>query len=126
MAVTTADPRPRWPDLQSFDPTHARVSYDAPADELLIHFGGRSVPSFSDTLEAPGFAQVAVMVGMNPDETSTGEVVGVQVMPLLLEAVKEHPEWAALAWGAMAGDIGVELLREQLPSFLVQVADLFD
>ena len=133
MAVTThdagaapdlsADPRPRWP-AGPIDPTAIDLDYDPPADELTLYFGGKPVPAFGDPLDAPGTG-VALLVGMNEDETSTGEVVGIQVMPLLVGAVKAHPGWATLAWGALAGYGDDETLREAVAAFLVDVERLF-
>jgi hypothetical protein len=83
------------------------------------------VPAISDPLNAPGFRGVAVMFGLGEDREATDEIVGVQVIPMLLGAVQEQPHWAILAWAAMAGDYGTELLRERLPGFLSQVHDAF-
>ena len=66
------------------------------------------------------------MLGLNNDESSTEEVVGIQVIPLLLGAVEDRPEWAALAWGVMAGDLGQETLRTELPDFIAEVRDAFE
>lgn len=115
---------PMWP-TEPIDPTVAYVSYDVPADEFLVYFGGKPVPAISDPLAAPGFEGVAIMLGVGEDDESTEEIVGVQVIPMLLGAVQEKPEWAVLAWAAMAGDYGTELLRERLPGFLTEVQHAF-
>jgi hypothetical protein len=115
---------PRWPN-EPVDPGLAWVDYDVLADEFLVYFGGEPVPAVSDPLDGPGFADVAVMVGLGPDDETTDEVVGVQVIPMLLGAVRDQPEWAALAWAAMAGDAGAGLLKERLPGFLAAVAEAF-
>ncbi len=116
---------PRWP-AESVDPTLAYIDYNVPADEFLVYFGGKPVPAVSDPLDAPGFEDVAIMLGLDADHEETGEIVGVQVIPMLLGAVQDQPAWAALAWAAMAGDFGTELLKERLPGFLADVNDAFD
>ena len=115
---------PRWP-IEPVDPTIADVSYNIPADEFLVYFGGKPVPKVSDPLDAPGFRGVAVMLGVGADDEETGEIVGVQVIPMLLGAVQEQPAWAVLAWAAMAGNFGTELLKERLPGFLTEVHQAF-
>jgi len=122
MRNSSTLPAPRWP-AEPVDPGIAWVDYDVRADEFLVFFGGKSVPSMSDPLDAPGFAHVAVMFGLGADNESTDEIVGVQVIPMLLGAVQERPEWAVLAWAALAGEYGAELLKERLPGFLEDVAD---
>jgi hypothetical protein len=114
---------PRWPPV--IDPTVAWVDYNIPADEFLVYFGGKPVPKVSDPLDAPGFDDVAIMLGVGADDEETGEVVGVQVIPMLLGAIQDQPAWAILAWAAMAGDFGTELLREQLPGFLAEIHQAF-
>jgi len=114
---------PRWPT--AIDPTTADVSYDVPADEFLVYFGGKPVPAVSDPLDAPGFEDVAIMLGLGADDEATDEIVGVQVIPMLLGAVQEQPAWAVLAWAAMAGEFGSELLKERLPGFLAEVHQAF-
>jgi hypothetical protein len=108
------------------DPALAWVDYYPPADEFLVYFGGRPTPKVSDPLNAPGFRNVSILIGLDDDHQETGEIVGVQVIPMLLGAVQDQPEWAVLAWAAMAGDFGDELLRERLPAFLDAVHDAFD
>ena len=115
---------PRWP-IEPIDPTNAYVSYDILADEFLIYFGGKPVPKVSDPLDAPDFRGVAILLGVSADDEETDEIVGVQVIPMLLGAVQEQPAWAVLAWAAMAGDFGTELLRERLPGFLAEVHQAF-
>ena len=65
------------------------------------------------------------MLGVDANDEETGEIVGVHVIPMLLGAVQEQPAWAVLAWAAMAGDFGTELLQEQLPGFLTEVHQAF-
>jgi len=113
---------PRWPN-KPVDPAVAWVDYDVPADEFLVYFEGKPTRAISSPLDAPGFEDVAVMFGLNADGEATDEIVGVQVIPMLLGAVQERPEWAVLAWAALAGEYGVELLQERLPGFLEDVAD---
>jgi hypothetical protein len=115
---------PRWP-AELIDPAIARVSYDVPADEFLVFFGGKSVPKVSDPLDGPGFEDVAIMIGLGPGREETGKIVGVHVIPMMLGAVPEHPQWSVLTWAAMAGDYGTELLRERLPLFLDEVAEAY-
>jgi hypothetical protein len=116
---------PRWP-ADPISPEAVRVSYDVPADEFLVHFRGESVPAVSDPLDGPGFEDVAIMIGIGPDDEETDEIVGVQVIPMLLGAVPEQPQWAVLVWAAMAGDYGTELLKERLPIFLDEVREAFE
>lgn len=116
---------PQWPG-EPTDPALADVSYDVPADEFLVYFGGKPVPAISSPLNAPGFWDTAIMLGVDADDELTGEIVGVQVIPMLLGAVQEQPTWAVLAWAAMAGDFGTELLKERLPGFLAEVQQAFD
>ncbi len=117
------DPRPRWP-TDPIDVTRVDLDYDAPADELTLFFAGRPLPSYCDPIDAPD-SDVAIMVGMNEDESSTGEIVGIQVIPLLVGAVHAHPGWATLAWGVMAGYDDDETLRAAIATFLADVADLY-
>jgi hypothetical protein len=65
------------------------------------------------------------MFGLGPDDEETGEIVGIHVIPMLLGAVPEQPQWAVLVWAAMAGEYGTELLKERLPIFLDEVRDAF-
>jgi hypothetical protein len=123
MSHTDNSRVPRWPTV--IDPTIAYVDYNIPADEFLVYFGGKPVPKLSDPLDAPGFDDVAIMLGVGADGEETGEIVGIQVIPMLLGAVQEQPTWAVLAWAAMAGDFGAELLKERLPGFLAEVNDAF-
>ena len=117
-------PAPRWPN-EPVDPTIAYVDYNIPADEFLVYFGGKSVPAISSPLNAPGFWDTAIMLAVGADDKATDEIVGVQVIPMLLGAVQEQPAWAVLAWAAMAGDFGTELLKERLPDFLTEVQQAF-
>jgi hypothetical protein len=66
------------------------------------------------------------MFGLGADDETTDEIVGVQVIPMLLGAVQDQPSWAILAWAALAGDFGTELLWERLPGFLDQVREAFE
>jgi hypothetical protein len=115
---------PKWP-AAPIDPKVARVTYDVVADEFLVYFGGKSVPAVSDPLDGPGFEDVAIMIGLGPDREETGEIVGIQVIPMMLGAVPEQPHWSVLTWAAMAGESGTELLKERLPLFLDEVAEAF-
>ena len=65
------------------------------------------------------------MLGVDANDEETGEIVGVHVIPMLLGAVQAQPAWAVLAWAAMAGDFGTELLKERLPGFLTEVQQAF-
>jgi hypothetical protein len=131
MAMITTSPKkgtttlPKWPE--SVDSRLAWIDYYIPADEFLVYFGGSPVPAISSSLDdAPGFEDTAIMIGLDADHEQTGEIVGVQVIPMLLGAVQDQPAWAILTWAAMAGDFGDELLRERLPAFLDAVHDAFD
>jgi hypothetical protein len=116
---------PTWP-VESVDPGIAWIDYDVVADEFLVYFGGRPVPAISSLLDGPGFEDVAIMIGLDHDGRQTGEIVGVHVIPMLLGAVQDKPAWAVLAWAAMAGDWGAELLRDRLPGFLDEVHAAFE
>ena len=113
-----------WP-VEPIDPSVAWVDYYAPADEFLVYFGGKPVPKISDSLNAPGFEDVAIMFRLGADDEATDEIVGIHVIPMLLGSVQEQPHWAILAWAAMADEYGVELLKERLPDFFAEVADAF-
>ena len=65
------------------------------------------------------------MLGVGADDEETGEIVGVQVIPMLLGAVQEQPAWAILAWAAMSGEFGTELVKERLPGVLAEVHQAF-
>lgn len=80
----------------------------------------------SDPLDAPGFPHVAIMLGVGPDDEETDEIVGVQVIPMMLGTIQEQPEWALLVWAAMASKYGTELLKERLPIFLDEVREAFE
>jgi hypothetical protein len=123
MSHTDNHSVPRWP--AAIDPATAHVDFDVLADEFLVFFGGKPVPAVSDPLVAPGFEDVAIMFGVGADDEATDDIVGVQVIPMLLGAVQEQPAWAVLAWAAMAGDFGAELLQERLPGFLAEVHQAF-
>ena len=126
VAGTDGQARPRWP-VAPFDPGLAYVDYGAVADELVVYFGGRPVPSFVDPIETPEGSAVGVLVGVDPGGEETGDVVGIHVYPLLVGAVAHHPRWARLAWAALAGwehDGG--MLREELPGFVTEVRELFE
>jgi hypothetical protein len=124
MALVHAQNRPSWPK-QGLDIDIARVSYDVVADEFLVYFGGNSVPATSSLIEAPGFEATAVMVGLTSDDEITDQVVGIHVIPMMLEAVPARPEWSVLTWAVLAGEYGTELLRERLPIFIDEVAEAF-
>lgn len=123
-ATTRVIDAPNWPE--AIDSGVAWIDYDVLADEFLVYFGGRPVSAISDPLNAPSFSHVAIMIGLGEDDLETGEIVGVQVIPMLLGAVQDQPSWAVLAWAAMAGDFGTELLHERLPGFLADIHDAFD
>jgi hypothetical protein len=125
VAVRHHQTLPSWP-ADPIDAGLAWVDYNVPADEFLVYFGGKPVPATSDPLNAPGFEDVAVMFGLGADDETTDEIVGVQVIPMLLGAVQDQPSWAILAWAALAGDFGTELLWERLPGFLDQVREAFE
>ncbi len=122
MALKSHGATPHWP---SIDPDIAWVDYAVVADEFLVYFGGKPVPKVSSSLEAPGFDAVAVMIGLGPDDEETGEIVGIHVIPMMLGAIPNQPEWSVLVWAVMAGDYGTELLRERLPLFIDEVAEAF-
>jgi hypothetical protein len=115
---------PPWP-AESIDPGIAWVDYAVVPDEFLVYFGGQPVPAISSPLHAPGFDDVAVRFALGADRKRTDEIVGVHVIPMMVGAVPEHPEWSVLTWAAMAGDYGDDLLRERLPIFLNEVADAY-
>jgi len=109
---------PLWPDAP-FDPERAIVPYDAPADELLVWFGdGRGPTIYDPTALADGGIAVAY-------SAKTGEIIGIQGIPFLLGAVRRRPEWVAIAWGVLAGDLGRSTLVAALPGFVAEVAQAF-
>ncbi len=89
-------PPPRWP-IEPLDGSRVWVDHDAVADELRVFFGGQPVPSYVDPIESPGRDFVSVLVDLNDDDTGSGEIVGLQLSPLLAGAVAERPSWRALA-----------------------------
>ena len=118
--------RPRWP-ASPIDPAGVDLDYDPPADELTLFFGGKPVPSYCDPFHVDGYEDVAIMVDLGPDDSSSGEIVGIQVIPLLVGAVQKHPEWAILAWGSLTGFTWEEeMLRAAIADFIAEVADLFE
>lgn len=126
MAITHHRVVPHWP-AESIDPEVAWVDYDVVADEFLVYFGGKPVPAISSPLvDAPGFEDVAIRFALGAVHERTDEIVGVQVIPMMLGAVPAQPEWAILTWAAMAGDYGTELLKERLPIFLEEVGEAFN
>lgn len=86
MSIPDTQNPPRWP-ATPVDLGIAWVDYDVRADELLIYFGGKPVPAISDPLDAPGIRSVSIMLGVGADDEATDEIVGVQVIPMLLGAV---------------------------------------
>jgi len=113
--------RPRWPS-EPIDPTGVQIHYNPLADELTLYFPGRPRRGVSDRIGSPGRESAAVIV-----DDETDEVVGIQIMPLLLSAVRERPGWGVLVWGALT-DFRFEesLLREAIGDFLDDVHDLFE
>ena len=67
---------------------------------------------------------VAEIAHVELDE-ETGEIVGIHVIPMMLGAIPNQPDWSVLVWAVMAGDYGTELLRERLPLFIDEVAEAF-
>ncbi len=124
MAISMHNRLSPWP-ATLIDPERAWLDYDIAADELLIYFAGAPVPAVSSPLDAPGFADVAILLGVGADDEPTGAIVGIQVSPMLLGAVQERPAWAALVWAVLAADLGVDLRQERLPGFIDDVADAF-
>src|SRR3712207_4999701 len=119
VSMPAALPQLRWPTLE-VDPSRADVDYDVPADELTLFFGGAPVAAIAAPMAVFG-GRIAVLF----DELS-GEIVGIQGMPFLLEAVKYQPSWAAVAWALLAGELGPETLRRALPDLIQDVAGAFD
>ena len=89
VTVTSAESRPRWPRPGGIDPARCSVSYDPPADELVVYFGGTLVPKYVNPIDAPEADDLGLMVGMNEDESSTGEVIGLHDDPAYLEALAD-------------------------------------
>ncbi len=115
--------QPRWP-ADPIDVAAVNFDYFPLADELTLFFAGRPLPSYCDPIDALE-GDVAIMVGMNEDGSSTGEIVGIQVLPLLVGAVKAYPDWATLAWGSLAGYEDDETVRAAIAAFLADVAALY-
>jgi hypothetical protein len=124
VAVTRPRAIPHWPE--SIDPGIAWVDYAVVPDEFLVYFGGKPVSAVSSLLKAPGFDDVNVMFALGADRKRTDEIVGIHVIPMMVGAVPEHPQWSVLTWAALAGDYGTELLRERLPIFLDEVAEAYN
>ena len=75
-----------------------------------------------DPIDSPSIESAAIVVN---DET--GDVVGIQVIPLLVGAVQDRPAWAVLAWGALIGfRYEEETLRGAIAAFISEVAELFE
>ncbi len=100
MAVSkhTTDtlPRPRWP-ARPFDPARAFLCFDRYADDLVVYFADRAIPSYSDPIDVPEGDDVAVLVRLEDDWASTGEIVGVHIYPFLVGVARAHPAWRVLA-----------------------------
>lgn len=124
MAVKQRCTPPPWP-TEAIDTGVAWVDYAVVPDEFLVYFGGQPVPAVSSSLDAPGFEDVAVMFALGAGDETTDEIVGVHVIPMMVGALREQPQWAKLVWAAMAGDYGIEMLRERLPLFLDDVAEAY-
>jgi hypothetical protein len=122
MAVIdhAVDTRPTWP-TDEIDVAGVDIDYYPPADELTLFFGGEPVPSVSDFLTEPGFEDVAVLI-----DQGGRAIVGLQVIPMLAGAVREHPSWAVVAWGALAKGVGDETLRTVLPEFFGAIRAAFE
>lgn len=99
MSTPNTDAVPAWP-VGRIDPAQVNVDDDPPSDELTVYVRGKPVASNVDPIGAPGNDFAAIMIGLDPDESSAGEIVGIQVMPFLSGAVRQHPKGAILAWGS--------------------------
>lgn len=109
-------PRPHWPDVP-FDPARARIHYNPLADELVVHFDDRPLPSYVDWIDTPETVDLAVLVASDPGSDNAGEIVGIQVDNLLARAAGPHPSWRALAEPSPA--------RETVAQLVHHVATLF-
>ena len=118
MAVNSGDvqARPSWPD-DPIDPSRACLFYSALADELVLYFGGRPVPSYVDWIDAPGFPDAAVLIGEDENGEDTGEVVGVQIDCLVARASTARPAWRVLSEPSPP--------HEAVAGLVAEVADLF-
>jgi hypothetical protein len=125
VAVKEHAVRPLWP-IETIDSKVVWVDYDIVADEFLVYFDGQPVPAITYPFEAPGFEATAVMIGLDSDRKETGEIVGIHVIPMMLEAVPARPEWSVLTWAVLAGEYGTELVQERLPKFIDEVAEAFE
>ncbi len=119
MAVNSTDApvRPKWPD-DPFDPTRACLFYSDLADELVLYFGDRPLPSYVDWIDAPGSSDAAVLIGEDENGEDTGEVVGIQVDFLVDRASKMWPAWRVLAEPSPP--------PEAVARLVAVVADLFE
>lgn len=116
MAITHPESvKPTWPD--SVDVAAVDFHYEPFVDELTLYFGRPLLSSYSDAIETPDGDDVMVMVGMDADEGSTGEVVGIHVYPFAAGALPAHPEWRALVEPAPP--------PEAIAAFVADVAALF-
>jgi len=117
MAVTNPrDVAPRWP--AKIDPAVVDLHYEPSVDELTLYFDGRPVPAYSDAIDAPDGDDVMIMIGMNDDETGTGEVVGIHVYPMAAGVLPTHPGWRPLTEPTPP--------HEAIAAFVAEVRDLFD
>lgn len=117
MAVTSPGTRrPSWPD--EIDPALIDLAYEPFVDELTLYFGDRSVLNYSDPIETPDGGAVMVMIGMDEDDASTDEIVGIHVYPLAARAVLTHPAWRSLTNPSPPA--------EAVAAFVADVADLFE
>lgn len=88
--------------------------------------GGQPVPAITYPFDTPGFEATGVMIERDQDGAETGEIVGIHVIPMMMEAVPARPEWSVLTWAVLAGEYGIELVQERLPLFIDKVHEAFE
>jgi hypothetical protein len=79
--------RPRWPSLDTIDPSRAAMNYWSDIDTLMIDFSGQARPAVSVPLDVGGDRDF-VFLRVDP---STEEVVGLQIEDVVAHAVRERP-----------------------------------
>jgi len=66
-------------------------------DELTLSFGGHPVPSYSSVISGSDGGDVMVMVGLDDQDESTEEIVGIHVYPLAGGVLLVRPQWRPIS-----------------------------
>ncbi|HEV2107236.1 MAG TPA: hypothetical protein VGR16_03150 [Thermomicrobiales bacterium] len=105
--IATESIQPVWPHLSDVDFRSAWRNYDLPSDTLMIYFGGRSVPAFSDFVESDESETMYLRLDIH-----TNEVVGIQIEYFLMIVVPSRPELHALLDGARLNGLTLQELED--------------